>query len=675
MTPVALFVHSRPYHTRITAESLLANPEARQAQLHVFCDGARDRPGEARRVALVREYVRSIRGFREVVVHESLTNLGLAASIISGVSKILEEFPQIIVLEDDLQVSSGFLAYMQQALDKYGPVPQVLSISGHSLPIKYPASYPCDAAFGVRASSWGWATWRDRWQAIDWEVLDYSGFRRNLCARRRFNRGGSDMSRMLHRQMAGTVNSWAIRFCYHQFKHGMVDVFPVRSLVENIGWGEGAENCSDDVRAWKAEFWTDPPSEFRLPVKVELEPEIVRQFAAFNSIGARAVRTGRRWLNSCRRRLSSPSPQTWGAPPLKTVLVSNIPAPYREPVYEAVARQLAGRFTVLYCQPLEADRKWTFPQGDYPKVFLKGRSFTYNKIYAHHVHLNFGVWKALNALDPRIVVTNGYNPTHLLAYLWARLHGRSHVAMTDGWLKSEEHLSLLHRLIRKVVLRRTKAFIGASRRSLEMFQSYGANEAVCFTSQLCGNNEAFLAHPQGERPFDIMFSGQFIERKMPFFFCEVAKLLKERRGRVRALLIGDGPLRTETLARLDAAGVEYEYPGFLPQAELPARYASAKLFLFPTLQECWGVVVNEACAAGTPVITCDNTAVDGELVKNNQTGSVLPLDAKLWADEAVRILDDPSQWERLSQASQEDVSPYTYQAAAQGIIDALKSIT
>lgn len=359
---------------------------------------------------------------------------------------------------------------------------------------------------------------------------------------------------------------------------------------------------------------------------------------------------------------------------MNAVLISNIPAPYREPVYEQVSQHYPGSFTVVYCQALEPDRAWKFPLGGYPKHFLEGRRFSYHRIYDHHVHWNLGVWKTLSQLNPQVVITNGYNPTHIFAFLWARLHGRKHVAMTDGWLRSEEHLSLVHRVVRKWMLPRTAAFIGASRRSLELFRSYGASKESCFTSQLCGNNEAFLNHPEVDRPFDLMFSGQFIDRKMPFFFCDVAKLLKQRRGHLRVLLIGDGPLRIETLARLDAAGVEYEYPGFMTQDELPTRYTSAKLFLFPTLQECWGVVVNEACAAGTPVITCDNTAVDGELVIDGQTGFVLPLEASVWADASNRLLDEPALWANFSRASKSAVRPYSYASAAQGILDALEYV-
>lgn len=359
-----------------------------------------------------------------------------------------------------------------------------------------------------------------------------------------------------------------------------------------------------------------------------------------------------------------------------TVLISNIPAPYRETVYETVANEFPDEFIVLYCNVLEKDRQWKFPLGNYSKEFLAGRSFTAQGVHLHHIHWNSEIWRHLNRLDPALVITNGYSPTHLAAFLWAYLHRRQHAAMTDGWRQSEASLTFVHRWIRQFVLKRSEAFIGASFRSLELFQDYGARPDQCFQSQLCCNNDAFLRQETkfADRPFDLMFSGQFIDLKMPDFFCEVARLLKEKRGAVRVLMLGDGPLRQSIMQKLDTLGIAHECPGYLSQEALPEHYARAKLFLFPTRQECWGVVVNEACAAGTPVITCSNTAVDGELVRDKVNGRVLPLDAARWADTACALLDAEADWTTYSQAARTQVRTYTYQQAGQGIIQAIRHV-
>jgi len=289
-------VHAREALTRQTVTSLLTNRLAADSELHVFCDGPR--PGQEQRVREVRAYVRSITGFARIVLHEQEVNLGLSRSIIGGVSEMLKTHERVIVLEDDLKLSPGFLDFMNQSLQAYAANPQVMSVSGYSFPIRHDRAFAEDAVFGFRASSWGWATWRDRWQAIDWEVSEYARFRGNLLRRLQFNRGGSDLSRMLDRQMAGQIDSWAIRFCFHQFLHELVDVFPVRSLVENIGFGAGAEHCKQDVRGWTSDMMEAPPTQFRLPVDIRTDPDVLQQFRSFNSPRARAIRVAKRqWLS------------------------------------------------------------------------------------------------------------------------------------------------------------------------------------------------------------------------------------------------------------------------------------------------------------------------------------------------------------------------------------------
>lgn len=313
VAPICLFVHAREALTRQTVASLLTNRLAAVSELHVFCDGPR--PGQESRVREVRQYVRSITGFARVVLHEQAVNLGLSRSVIGGVSEMLKTHERVIVLEDDLDLSAGFLDFMNQSLQAYEADPRVMSVSGYAFPIRHAREQAQDAVFGLRASSWGWATWRDRWQAIDWEVPDYARFRRNPVRRFQFNRGGSDLSRMLDRQMAGQIDSWAIRFCYHQFRHGLVDVFPVRSLVENIGFGEGAAHCRQDVRGWTSERMETAPTRFRLPVDVRTDPDVLRQFRSFNSLTARAVRVAKRQWLSLAERFGLPRSAPVASPP------------------------------------------------------------------------------------------------------------------------------------------------------------------------------------------------------------------------------------------------------------------------------------------------------------------------------------------------------------------------
>lgn len=359
-----------------------------------------------------------------------------------------------------------------------------------------------------------------------------------------------------------------------------------------------------------------------------------------------------------------------------TVFLSNAPAPYRDKVYEQVARAFPDRFAMLFCMKREADRSWAHADLKFPQIFLKERVFSYHNKFKRFVHFNPDVWKRLNELNPDTVITNGYNPTHLIAFFWTKWKGRKHIAFYDGWLKFDNSLTFVHKWLRKIVIGSSAAFIGASEQTKRFFMHYGAPEEQIYYSYLCANNARFSSHDeQAPRKYDLMFSGRFIDIKMPLFFCEVARLVKEKRGKIKVLLLGNGPLEAETLAYLEENGIDYDAPGFVDQEDLPAYYFQSKLFLFPTQIDCWGVVANEACAAGLPVITCDNTAAAGELIQHGKNGFVLPLDAAVWADHCYQLLEDKKLYQEFAENGKEIVEKYSYHNAALGIIDAIQSLS
>jgi len=237
IAPVIIFVYNRPEHTKKTIESLANNYLAKESELFIFSDGPKNEQAR-QKVELVRKYIESIsqnKWFKSVKITKSKTNKGLANSIISGVSEVIKQYGKVIVLEDDLISSRDFLQYMNDALDYYENNNKIWSISGYNLPIKIPNDYRSEIYFSYRGCSWGWATWKNRWEKVDWDVLDYDEFKKNKQLRKKLNRGGRDMANMLDLQMKGKIDSWAIRWCYTQSKLDMLTVYPVVSRIKNIG--------------------------------------------------------------------------------------------------------------------------------------------------------------------------------------------------------------------------------------------------------------------------------------------------------------------------------------------------------------------------------------------------------------------------------------------------------
>ena len=263
------------------------NSLAADSDLIVFSDGSKGLKDD-QAVLEVRSYLKTITGFKSITIHESSSNKGLAASIIQGVSDVLKVYPSAIVLEDDLITSSNFLIYMNQALHYYKENPKVLSISGFSPIIRGLAEN--EVYYTHRASSWGWACWADRWSKIDWKCTFYDEFKHNRPMKAKFNEMGSDMTLMMKRQMEGNLNSWAIRFCFHQFQHQLFSVHPAVSKIQNIGISDiQATNTNQKFNRFSSTLDMSDNKAFIFNDQISLDIIVIKQFIKDNSIKARIL--------------------------------------------------------------------------------------------------------------------------------------------------------------------------------------------------------------------------------------------------------------------------------------------------------------------------------------------------------------------------------------------------
>lgn len=363
------------------------------------------------------------------------------------------------------------------------------------------------------------------------------------------------------------------------------------------------------------------------------------------------------------------------ASPVRVAIATNIPAPYRVPVYDILASQPGIALSVFYFSGREPDRQWDLPESQVDATCLRSRCLT---VAGRHIHFNADVGAALRRRRPDVVITTGFNPAHLAAFAYARLHGLRHIAMTDGTVTSEAGLSALHRWVRRRVYQRSQAFIGASDGALALYRGYGVPERLLFKSPLCADNQAFLMQPPAPREYDLLFCGRLVAVKNPLFAIEVAAGVARRLGRrVSLVYAGAGELEPQLRAAAArpgiAAEVEVVFAGFLAQGELPALYASARLLLFPTSWDPWGVVANEALAAGTPVLVSPLAGSAGELVRDGWNGRVLPLDLDTWIEAAAALLADRVQCATMGQRGRASVGAYSYAQAAAGIAAAVRA--
>lgn len=287
LAPIVLFVYNRPDHTLKTLTALRANHLASESRLYIYCDAAKENASEETktRVSEVRSIVHSQLWCGEVQVVEQTQNQGLYRSIRAGVTSIIHQYGRVIVMEDDLVTSPAFLDYMNESLNKYSAYPSVFSIGGYTYPesiMPIPDDYDWDNYVCLRNCSWGWATWQNRWDLVDWDVDVYDYMRTHSACINAFNRMGDDEFPMLEGRMSGKLNIWSIQFTVAHFVHHAVAMCPIKSYVNNVGLDGSGENCGVQTRLYHKSLCSN-----RKPKLTNIAYEDSRIINAFYNVNCR----------------------------------------------------------------------------------------------------------------------------------------------------------------------------------------------------------------------------------------------------------------------------------------------------------------------------------------------------------------------------------------------------
>lgn len=242
LAPIVLFVYNRPWHTEQALEALAKNEGAGQSVLYVFADGPK--PGATdeglEKINKTRALIRRQSWCKQLIVNESDHNKGLANSVIEGVTQVVNQHGKVIVLEDDIITAPYFLKFLNEGLEMYQESKNVIAINSYMFPIK---TDRVDTFLSPLATStWGWATWADRWACFEKDLAEKELIQSNPFLRNRFNLADYNYAGMLDNK-----NSWGIRWYYSAFVRNSVGLFPTKSLCRNIGFDEEATHTHQSI--------------------------------------------------------------------------------------------------------------------------------------------------------------------------------------------------------------------------------------------------------------------------------------------------------------------------------------------------------------------------------------------------------------------------------------------
>ena len=236
--PIILFTYCRPEHTKQTVEALLKNKEAVESDLFIYSDAPQNK-NALEGVKKTREYIKAVSGFKSVSIVERKENWGLAKNLIDGITTVINKFGRAIIVEDDIVTSPYFLRFMNEALERYKNTIEVATIHGYMMPLDNADLLP-EAFLSSWHGCWGWATWKENWDAFNPDALNLYQTIRESGRADYFDLDRSQrFTAMLMYHYYGIVNSWAIRWYASNFVLGRLCLHPNKSLVKQLGLDGG----------------------------------------------------------------------------------------------------------------------------------------------------------------------------------------------------------------------------------------------------------------------------------------------------------------------------------------------------------------------------------------------------------------------------------------------------
>jgi hypothetical protein len=243
LAPILLFVYNRLAHTKKTINSLKKNHLASKSKIFIYSDGPKSKK-DFEDVNKVRRYLKTVQGFKKITIIEKKNNLGLAKSIIKGVTEVVNKYGKIIALEDDLLTSRYFLNFMNSALEYYKDEKKIWHISGWNYPTRFKSD---DGVYCYRlVNTWGWATWKNRWKHYEIKIeKTLNQFSKEEI--KRFNLDGynNNLWKQLLLNQKKKINTWAIFWYIVIFRNNGLCLNPTKSFVKNIGFDGSGVHTHD----------------------------------------------------------------------------------------------------------------------------------------------------------------------------------------------------------------------------------------------------------------------------------------------------------------------------------------------------------------------------------------------------------------------------------------------
>lgn len=361
---------------------------------------------------------------------------------------------------------------------------------------------------------------------------------------------------------------------------------------------------------------------------------------------------------------------------IKVVLISNIPSPYRVDLWYYMQTCLNSvDLTILYTNANEDNRQWDIDEKKLEKsIILNSKILKIKgKQDSRYIHLLSGIGKRLSEINPDIVIAMEYNPAALQALCWCKRNKIGFVHMTDGTLHSERSIGTVQKISRKIIIKRADTYIASSTKAKEKLVKWGANENKISVSLLTTDIKKYKAIKRNPVKGRILYVGSMIPRKgldllincLPFIDSEYC-----------LHIVGNGTIEEikdlKELAEGKGIDNKIEWKGFKQGLDLLKEYSEAEVFVLPTREDCFGLVLLEATAAGIPVVASKYADGAYDIVEVGKTGWIVdPYNGAELAETINKVIDDINFQKNCYTYSRKMIRKFEFSEVAKGFIDAI----
>ena len=369
----------------------------------------------------------------------------------------------------------------------------------------------------------------------------------------------------------------------------------------------------------------------------------------------------------------------------RVVIMTEIIAPYRIPVFNVLARQQNIDLHVIFLSETDASlRQWP--------VYGSEIRFSYEvlpswrkRIGRYNLLLNASVVEALQRAAPDVIVCGGYNyVASWQALRWANRNKVQFLLWCESTVSDRRNERRLVESLKQTFLRGCDAFVVPGESALRYLENMGVRRDAIFVAPNAVDIELFSVLAKKARGQDhclrtqlalpdryFLFVGRLVKEKGVFDLLRAYQQLPDAaRQEVGLVLAGDGPLRAslEAMAR-DIFPGTIHFAGFVQRDELAQYYGLSECLVLPTHTDTWGLVVNEAMACGLPVICTDVAGCTSDLVRENGR-LVEPENVAQLSAAMQEIALDPALRSRMSAESEKLIGQYSPDAWAHGMMQA-----